>query len=89
MAVLHDVEPWRLQRRYFLKLHYRGGLRRGSSELPDYPKKVLGIPPFLLGQCLRHVGRAAAMYLGRQPGALRQAMNAAHAWGTVVGYGKR
>jgi glycosyltransferase involved in cell wall biosynthesis len=89
MIVLHDVEAWRLHRRYFLKLHYLGGLRAGQFQLPDYPKKVLGIPPFLLGQCLRHAGRAAAMVLARQPGALRQAMNAAHAWGSVVGYGTR
>lgn len=89
MGVLHDVEAWRLQRRYFLQLHYRGGLRAGQFRLPDYPRKVFGIPPFLLGQCLRHAGRAATMYLGRQPGALRQAMNAAHAWGSVVGYGRR
>lgn len=89
MTVLHDVEAWRLRRRYFLQLHYRGGLRTGQFRLPDYPRKVFGIPPFLVGQCLHHASRAAAMYLGRQPGALRQAMNAAHAWGSVVGYGKR
>lgn len=89
MAVLHDIEAWRLKRRYFLQLHYRGGLRAGQFRLPDYSRKVLGIPPFLFGQCLRQAGRAAAMALARQPGALRQAMNAAHAWGSVIGYRRR
>lgn len=89
MAVLHDVEAWRLQRRHFLQLHYRGGVRAGQFRLPDYRTKVFGIPPFLLGQFLRQTGRAAAMALARRPGALRQAMNAAHAWGSMVGYGRR
>lgn len=89
MAVLHDVETWRLRRRYFLQLHYRGGLRAGQFRLPTYPRTVLGIPPFLLAQCVRHAGRAAAMVLAHRPGALRQAMNAAHAWGSVVGYRRR
>ena len=89
MAVLHAVETWRLRRSYFLHLHYRGGLRRGQYQLPDYPKKVFGVPPFMVAQLLRHSAKAAAMYFLRQPGALRQAMNATHAWGSLVGYGRR
>src|SRR5512139_3768556 len=33
MAVLHAVEPWRLRRSYFLRLHYRAGLRHGRHQL--------------------------------------------------------
>lgn len=89
MVVLHAVETWRLRRRYFLHLHYRGGLRRGQYQLPDYPNKVLGVPPFMVMQLLRHSAKAAAMALGRRPGALRQAMNVTHAWGSLVGYMRR
>lgn len=89
MTVLHAVETWRLRRRYFLHLHYRGGLRRGQYQLPDYPNKVLGVPPFMVAQLLRHGAKAAAMALARQPGALRQAMNVTHAWGSLVGYARR
>jgi hypothetical protein len=89
MAVLHAVEPWRLRRAYFLKLHYRAGLRRGRYQLPTYPRTVLGIPPFLVGQFLRHTLDALGMQLTRQPGALRQAMNATNALGCLIGYGQR
>ncbi|HNU10251.1 MAG TPA: glycosyltransferase [Rubrivivax sp.] len=89
MAVLHAVETWRLTRRYFLHLHYRGGLRQGQFRAPDYHTTILGIPPFMVGQLMRQSRKAAGMFLGRRPGALRQAMNAAHALGTIVGYRKR
>ncbi|NMG76008.1 glycosyltransferase family 2 protein [Aromatoleum diolicum] len=89
MAVLHSVEPWRLQRGYFLKLHYRAGLRRGRYQLPAYPRTILGIPPFLLSQVLRHGLAALRMHLTRRPGALRQAMNATNALGCLIGYAQR
>ena len=89
MAVLHSVEPWRLQRGYFLKLHYRAGLRRGRYQLPAYPRTVLGVPPFLVSQFLRQTLDALRMQVTQRPGALRQAMNATNALGCLVGYGQR
>lgn len=89
MAVLHSVEPWKLQRKYFLQLHYRAGLRHGQFQLPAYPRTILGVPPFLARQFIVRAGQA----LGRQAigdrGALRKAMNAAHALGSMVGYRRR
>lgn len=89
MTVLHSVEPWRLQRKYFLEAHYRSGLRRALNDLPDYPRAVLGVPPFMVGQLLGHALRSARMALLRQPGLLRQAMNVAYAWGMIKGYRAR
>lgn len=89
MAVLHSVEPWRLQRGYFLKLHYRAGLRRGRYQMPAYPRTVFGIPPFLVSQFLRQTLDALRMQVTQRPGALRQAMNATNALGCLVGYGQR
>lgn len=89
MSVLHAVEPWRLKRRYFLKLHYRAGLRYGKHQLPHYPRTVLGLPPFLVGQFLRQALKAVAMQLSARPGSLRHGMNAAHSLGTLVGYRAR
>lgn len=86
MAVWHSVDAWKLRRRYFLKLHHRAGLRTGKYELPAYPRTVFGMPPFLLSQFAAHCLRAIRMHLLRQPGALRQAMNAAHALGCLQGY---
>ena len=89
MAVLHAVETWRLKRSYFLKLHYRSGLREGLYELQDFPRTLMGVPPFLVGHLSRQTLRTVKMYLGNRPGALRQAMNAAHSLGTLIGYLKR
>jgi glycosyltransferase involved in cell wall biosynthesis len=89
MAVLHDVEPWRLTRSYFLKLHYRAGLRHGQHQLPAYPKTVLGLPPFLVSQFLRQTIKAIGMQIVRRPGALRQGMNASHTLGALMGYRSR
>lgn len=86
MAVWHFVEPRRLKRSYFLKLHYRAGLRVGRHELPAYPRTLFGIPPFLVTQFVQQSLKALGMYLTRQPGALRQAMNATHAMGCLFGY---
>lgn len=89
MAVLHSVEPWRLRRRYFMEAHYRSGYRRGQHDLPDYPRTVLGVPPFLVTQLANHLARTAGKGLRQESGLLRQAMNVAYAWGALRGYRHR
>ncbi len=89
MAVLHAVDAWKLTRGYFLKLHYRAGLRQGQFRLPDFPRTVLGIPPFLLAQFFRHGLKTLGLLPTGQAALVRQAMNAANALGTVVGYRRR
>jgi glycosyltransferase involved in cell wall biosynthesis len=89
MAVWHAVESWRLKRRYFLKLHFRAGIRFGMHQLPNYPKTVLGLPPFLIGQFFQQSFKTLVMQLLGRPGALRQGMNAAHALGTLIGFHAR
>lgn len=84
MVVHHFVEPWRLHRGYFLRLHYRAGQRYGRFQLPEYPRTLFGVPPFLLFQFLRQCSRTV---WARQR--LRQAMNASHALGTLLGYAQR
>lgn len=87
MAVEHFVEPWRLKWRYFLRLHYKAGWRYGRFLVPTYDKTILGTPPFLIAQLLRQCGRTLALV--GQAGLVRQAMNAAHALGTLIGYRSR
>ena len=89
MAVLHSVDTWRLKRKYFLSLHYRAGRRRGRFELPDYPRKVFGIPPFMLAQLLQQGWNTLMLAVRGKGGLLRQAMNVAFAFGALVGYAKR
>jgi len=89
MAVWHFIEPWRLKRGYFLKLHYRAGIRYGRLQMPDYDKAFFGVPPFLLGQFFNHCLRTMAKWIHGEPGFLRQGMNAAHALGAINGYRSR
>jgi glycosyltransferase involved in cell wall biosynthesis len=89
MVVLHSVDRWKLHRRYFLKLHYRAGLRRAQFNLADFPSSWFGIPPFLARQFLDQVKKTLILMLSGQPGLVRQAMNAAHALGYLQGYRKR
>jgi glycosyltransferase involved in cell wall biosynthesis len=78
-----------LKRSYFLKLHFRAGIRFGMHQLPNYPKTVLGLPPFLIGQFFQQSFKTLVMQLLGRPGALRQGMNAAHALGTLIGFHAR
>lgn len=89
MVVLHAVDAWKLKHSYFVKLHYRAGLRQGRFLLPTFPRTVLGVPPFLATQCLLHGARTLGMLFTARPGWLRQAMNAAHALGLIAGYRRR
>jgi len=89
MAVLHGVESWRLQRDYFLRLHYRAGLRYGQFQLPAYTRAVFGVPPFLIRQFISQAFKTVWMQMFARRGTLRQAMNAAHALGSLQGYRRR
>lgn len=89
MATRHLVEPFRLERSYFLKLHYLAGIRHGRYQLPDYARLILGFPPFLLAQLFKQIAVTGAHALSGRPGLLRQAMNASHALGLISGYRRR
>jgi len=86
MSVLHAVEPWRLNRRYFLNLHFKSGFQAGLYELPIYPNNILGLPPFLITQLLKQTLKTFYMWLTNNPHKIRQGMNAAHALGSIFGY---
>lgn len=88
MVVLHSVEAWRLKRRYFVRLHYLAGIRK-RHELPAHERTVFGVPLFMIGQLARHVYKAIALYAANRPGKLRQAMNASHAFGLMIGLHRR
>lgn len=85
MVVEHYVEPWRLRRRYFLKLHFVSGRKYGQYQTGDYPRTVFGVPPFMVSQAMGQWLTTFGMLLKGRPGVLRQAMNGAHASGAVWG----
>ncbi len=85
MVVEHFVEPWRLRRSYFLKLHYVSGYKSGFYEFSKHPREILGVPLFLIPQLMRQSTKTLSTYLALRPGRLRQAMNMAHATGLIAG----
>ncbi len=89
MAIEHEVDPWKLKKRYFLTLHYKAGVRRGRFEVDEFPTRGLPAPPFMIIQFLRQALKAIGYRFSRPDDALRQAMTAANAWGAVVGYTRR
>src|SRR3989304_2573084 len=89
MVIDHLVEDWKLRRKYFLSLHYTAGRKAGAWEKDEYEKVFCGVPPFMISQAIRQLGRAFGMLIRRRPGALRQAMNGTYALGMIEGRFKR
>lgn len=85
MKVLHMVEPWRLRRAYFLRLHFEAGRKFGRFRTPDYPHSVLGVPMFMVRQALGQFARIPITLLFERDNSVRQGMNAMHAVGTLLG----
>ena len=89
MVVYHHVEAWRLQRRYFLKLHYISGVRKGRYELADYPKTFARVPLFLYRQAIEQLLKTGLAILSFRKNKIRIAMNFSFALGMIVGYRQR
>lgn len=89
MVIEHHVGGDKLRRRYFLRLHFKGGVRHGAYQYPDYRRQVLGVPPFLVVQAVRQAGRALKLFARRDPYALRQTMNLTFDLGCMVGCYRR
>ena len=85
MVVRHHIEPRKLRRCYFLYLHFLAGIRHGEHQLPDYPRQLVGVPPFMWTQVLKQLVRTLGMVLRMDRYSLRQGMNLTHAVGSVVG----
>ena len=88
MMVDHFVEKARLKRSYFLRLHFRAGIRKACNEGVIVGRQLFGVPPYLLLQAARHAGRSVMQVIRGLP-ALREAMNAAHAVGLMLGAHRR
>lgn len=85
MAVLHSVDTWKLQRSYFIKLHFISGKKYGKYEIGNFKKNILGIPSFMFTQFIRHALITVLMFTRGQSGSIRQAMNTSHSLGSILG----
>lgn len=84
MAILHAVEPWRIQRRYFLKVHFLAGYKGALHDFPFYNRTYLGIPPFLFVQSIRQTWQWLLLAISSKNN-LRQAMNISYSLGQIRG----
>ncbi len=85
-VIHHRIEPWKLRRTYFLRLHYRQGRMEGARKRGVQSR----LPPgYLVPQVLRAYGGALVQRI-RQGSArsLRLEMNAAYFTGYVAGWMK-
>lgn len=89
MVVDHFVEPWRLNRRYFLRVHYSSGVRAGMYTVDVSGRRVLGVPLYLIRQALRQAWRTLVKGCQGRSDWLRQGMNFTHACGLIVGTMRR
>lgn len=55
MIINHLVEPEKLRRRYFLRLHYLTGRKFGEFEMQDTAGGLFGIPPHMVMQLVRQI----------------------------------
>lgn len=88
--VHHKVEAFRLTRRYLLRWRYQTS--RNIAESRDVPgaRRVFNIPPYLLPQTLRAVGRAVAGSVFAAPDeAVHRQIIVAHFLGTLHGLLRR
>ena len=85
MGVLHFVESWRINRRYFWRVHFVAGKKQGQFETGDYKTMFLGIPPFMGVQFISHLLNSVLLFLKRDNHYVRQGMNATHALGMICG----
>lgn len=85
MSIDHFVEPWRMKRTYFWKLHFIAGRKYGQFETPEYKKTIFGIPPFMFVHAGQHFFRTLTQFTLFNNHYVRQGMNLSHALGQIYG----
>lgn len=83
-VIYHRIEPWKLKRGYFLRLHYHQGRMEGLRNRG--PKRSLP-PPYLVGQLWRAFKTAIHQrWIGGAKTSLRKEMNVVYFAGYVIGW---
>lgn len=85
MVVEHFVEPWRLKRGYFLRLHYRAGMRFGQYQKSGDSKSIAGVPLYLVRQAASQSLGVISLLLRNKSNILRNTMNIAYTLGQMRG----
>lgn len=85
MEVIHFIEPFKLKRRYFIKLHYLSGVRFGRYESGPMPRTICGVPPYMIRQSFQYLIDVGMRCLRREKKALRHGMIFSYSLGAIYG----
>ncbi|WP_431065187.1 glycosyltransferase [Methylotuvimicrobium sp.] len=85
MAIRHLIPDEKINRRYFLKLHFVAGKKAGLYEKRPSGKKIAGIPRYMYKQLLAKLLLVLRLYFTRPNAYMREAMNLAYHIGSMSG----
>jgi glycosyltransferase involved in cell wall biosynthesis len=85
MEVIHFIEPFKLKRCYFLKLHYLAGVQFGRYESANLPSIVFGVPLYMIRQSFEYFIWSCITFLKGDNNSLRQWMTFTYSVGALFG----
>jgi glycosyltransferase involved in cell wall biosynthesis len=85
MAIRHLIPDEKINRRYFLKLHFIAGKKSGMYEKNLSGRKIAGIPGYLFKQLLAKFLYLSRLYLTAPNSYMREAMNFSYQLGLMTG----
>jgi len=85
MVIEHLIGPDKVRRRYFLQLNLTAGTKFGRFSEDGFGRTLLGVPPYMALEALRHVTSALGKVMTLHPEAMHQATRAAHMLGALNG----
>jgi len=89
MCITHLIPDSKLQRTYFLKLHFTSGEKAGKYEM-DWDGAILfGVPRFMYSQLIKKVFLVLKLLLTRNSEYLREAMNVTYLYGMMLGFASK
>ncbi|MCP5006198.1 MAG: glycosyltransferase family 2 protein [Planctomycetes bacterium] len=85
MRIRHLIPKKKLNRSYFLKLHYIAGKKNGMYETELELPAILGIPRYMYLQLIKKFTFAIKFYFTQDQEYLRVSMNVTHQLGVMIG----
>lgn len=89
MEILHLIPDEKVNRRYFLKLHFIAGKNSGLYEIDIDSKKICRVPMFMFAQLITKFFQILNTRLTSPNKYMREAMNFTHLLGMILGQYKK
>ncbi len=84
MEIQHLISDEKINRGYFLKLHFAAGKKAGLYEIIPSGRKIVGIPRYMFKQLLTKLLLVLQLYFTHPNAYMREAMNLAYHIGSMV-----